>query len=59
MTELNGKTKKIERRTQYTFTIDDTTGLSPYISGGYVTQIKNLTTISFVRHIVMNPNPNP
>jgi ubiquitin-activating enzyme E1 len=48
MTELNGQEKKIKILSHYTFSIDDTTGLSPYISGGYVTQVKKPSTITFV-----------
>jgi ubiquitin-activating enzyme E1 len=48
MTELNGcDPKKIEVTGPYTFKIGDTSGLSDYVKGGIVTQVKVKKTVSF------------
>ena len=49
MTELNETTpRKVTVKGPYTFSIGDTSGLSDYISGGIVTQVKVPTSVSFV-----------
>lgn len=48
MTELNGQQFQVEVKDPYSFIIDvDTTNFTPYARGGYVTQVKMPTTISF------------
>lgn len=48
MTELNGcDPMKIEVTGPYTFKIGDTTGMSDYVRGGVVTQVKMKKTVSF------------
>ncbi|KAI1294860.1 Ubiquitin-like modifier-activating enzyme 1 [Halotydeus destructor] len=48
MTELNGcPPKKIKVLGPYTFSIDDTTGLSDYVRGGIATQVKMPKTVEF------------
>ena len=49
MTELNAcAPRKIEVKGPYTFSIGDTTGLSEYVSGGIVTQVKMPQVTNFV-----------
>lgn len=49
MTELNGcEPRKISVKGPYTFSIGDTTGLSPYKTGGIFTQVKMPKIIDFV-----------
>lgn len=49
MTELNGTVpRNIKILSPYTFSIEDTTGYSPYKTGGYVTQIKRGQKIDFL-----------
>jgi ubiquitin-activating enzyme E1 len=49
MTQINDPTKiyKAKQTGQYTFTIGDTTGFSPYTNGGYVTQVKQPKELDF------------
>ena len=49
MTELNGcQPREIKVLGPYTFSIGDTTGLSDYVRGGIVSQVKMPTKTSFV-----------
>ena len=53
MTELNDcKPRKITVKGPYTFSIGDTSDLSPYESGGTFTQVKMPKIISFVSFFV-------
>ena len=49
MTELNGcAPRKIKVLGPYTFSIGDTSGMSDYVRGGIVTQVKMPQKVSFV-----------
>lgn len=49
MTQLNNSPpRKIKLLSPYTFSIEDTTGYSPYTGGGYVQQVKQPSVLKFV-----------
>jgi ubiquitin-activating enzyme E1 len=48
MTQLNGSERQIKILSPYTFSIEDTTGYSPYKTGGHVTQVKKPARLNFV-----------
>ncbi|XP_074598481.1 ubiquitin-like activating enzyme 1 [Brevipalpus obovatus] len=47
MTELNGKTRKVKVLGSYTFSIGDTSNMTPYTRGGIATQVKMPQTFHF------------
>jgi len=60
MTELNAcEPKQIKTTGAYSFTIDDTTGLSPYVREGIVSQVKVPSTVRFnsLRQALVQPKP--
>lgn len=62
MTELNDcAPRKIEVKGPYTFSIGDTTGLSEYVSGGIVTQVKMpaVTNFKSMRDALKDPEVIP
>lgn len=53
MTQLNNSPpRKIKLLSPYTFSIEDTTGYSPYTGGGYVQQVKQPSVLKFVSFIL-------
>ncbi|KAJ1727979.1 E1 ubiquitin-activating protein [Coemansia biformis] len=58
MAELNaGEPRRIKTIGPYTFSIGDTTSLSPYVGGGVFTQVKEPTTLDFASYAEALENP--